>query len=42
MEKIMRYQIADYLNTGTAEEETYALMGTGFNTLDEESGSTDR
>lgn len=32
---IMRYQIADYLNTGTAEAETYSFMGTGYNTLDE-------
>lgn len=39
MEKVMRYQIADYLNIGTSEEEEYALMGTGFNTLDEEAGA---
>ncbi len=32
---IMRYQIADYLNTGTTETPSYALMGVGFNTLDE-------
>ena len=31
---IQRYQIADYLNVGT-DEETYELMGAGFNTLDE-------
>lgn len=29
---IQRYQIADYLNVGT-DEETYELMGAGFNTL---------
>lgn len=34
MSKVMRYQIADYLNIGTSEDE-YALMGNGFNTLDE-------
>lgn len=32
---VMRYQIADYLNTGTAESPEWALMGVGFNTLDE-------
>lgn len=39
MEKVMRHQIADYLNTGTAEEEAYALMGAGFNSLNEEAGA---
>lgn len=34
-ETVMRYQIADYLNTGTSGAETYSLMGVGFNTLDE-------
>ena len=34
MEKLMRYNIADYLNIGTDTEE-YALMGTGFNSLNE-------
>lgn len=34
MEMVMRYQVADYLNTGT-ESEDFALMGVGFNTLDE-------
>ena len=33
--KVMRYMIADYLNTGTSSEEAYSLMGTGFLTLDE-------
>lgn len=33
-ETVMRYQIADYLNTGTDAEE-WTLMGVGFNTLDE-------
>lgn len=35
MNKIIRYQIADYLNAGTAEAENYALMGAGFSALDE-------
>lgn len=35
MDAVMRYEIADYLNTGTAEAEAYSLMGVGFNTLDE-------
>ena len=34
MEKLMRYNIADYLNIGTDSEE-YAQMGTGFNSLNE-------
>ena len=33
-ETVFRYQIADYLNVGT-DTEKYALMGVGFNTLDE-------
>lgn len=33
--KVMRYQIADYLNVGTTGQEEYALMGNGFNSLDE-------
>jgi len=33
--KITRNLIADYLNTGTAETPVYSLMGTGFNTLNE-------
>lgn len=40
MDKIMRFQIADYLNVaekGSPEE--YALMGAGFNTLDETPGA---
>lgn len=34
---VMRYQVADYLNTAEAgaSAETYSLMGVGFNTLDE-------
>ena len=32
---VMRYQIADYINTGTESTETWSLMGVGFNTLDE-------
>lgn len=35
MEAVMRYQVADYLNVGGDSTETYALMGVGFNTLDE-------
>ena len=35
MEAVMRFQVADYLNTGTSSEEKYSLMGVGFNTLDE-------
>ncbi|MFV0315178.1 MAG: hypothetical protein ACK5I7_08765 [Anaerotignum sp.] len=34
-ETVMRHQIADYLNTGTQEVPKFALMGVGFNTLDE-------
>ena len=32
MDAVMRYQVADYLSTG---EDAFALMGVGFNTLDE-------
>lgn len=32
---VMRQQIADYLDTGTGDAPSYALMGVGFNTLDE-------
>lgn len=32
---VMRYQFADYINTGTDNSETWSLMGVGFNTLDE-------
>lgn len=35
-ETVMRYQVADYLNVGTSEEEEYELCGAGFTTLDEE------
>ena len=34
MKAVMRHEIADYLNVGT-DEESYVLMGVGFNTLDE-------
>lgn len=33
--KVMRYQIADYLDIGKEGTEEYELMGVGFNTLDE-------
>lgn len=32
MDAVMRYNVADYLSTG---KNTFALMGVGFNTLDE-------
>lgn len=35
MSNVMRYEIADYLDVGAASTEKYALMGVGFNTLDE-------
>lgn len=35
MKSVMRHQVADYLNTSKSGAESYALMGTGFNTLDE-------
>lgn len=35
MDAVMRHQVADYLNTGKSGAENYALMGVGFNTLDE-------
>ena len=34
-ETVMRYQIADYLNTGVEGVEEWSLCGAGFNTLDE-------
>lgn len=34
-ETVMRHQIADYLDVGTASTPKFALMGVGFNTLDE-------
>ncbi|WMI80351.1 hypothetical protein [Anaerotignum sp. MB30-C6] len=34
-ETVMRHQIADYLNTSTNGTPSFALMGVGFNTLDE-------
>ncbi|WP_304509671.1 hypothetical protein [Anaerotignum sp.] len=34
-ETVMRNQIADYLNTNTTDAPSFALMGVGFNTLDE-------
>lgn len=36
---IRRHQYADYLNVGTSETPQWALMGTGFTTLDEEPGA---
>ncbi len=38
MGKIMRYQIADYINVGKDNEE-YALMGAGFSALNEATGA---
>ncbi len=35
MNKVIRYQVADYLNTAASGDAAYALMGVGFNTLDE-------
>lgn len=35
MNKVIRYKVADYLNVGTGESAEYALMGAGFNALDE-------
>ena len=35
MDAVMRYQVADYLNTAKSGTESFALMGIGFNTLDE-------
>ena len=35
MNKIIRYQIADYLNTSKSGAGNYALMGAGFSALDE-------
>ena len=34
-EKVQRYKIADYINTGTAAAPVWAFCGAGFNTLDE-------
>ena len=34
-ETVMRHQIADFLNTGSNGLPKFALMGVGFNTLDE-------
>jgi len=34
-ETVMRHQIADFLNTGSNDTPKFALMGVGFNTLDE-------
>lgn len=33
--KVIRYQLADYLNVGTATSEQYELLGVGVNSLDE-------
>lgn len=35
MNKVIRYMIADYLNTGTSGSESYSLMNAGFTALDE-------
>lgn len=35
MNKVIRYMIADYLNTGTPTSETYSFMNAGFTALDE-------
>lgn len=35
MKKVIRYLVADYLNTGTAGKEEYSFMGSGFTSLDE-------
>ena len=35
MNKVIRYLVADYLNTGTAGKEEYSFMGSGFTSLDE-------
>lgn len=35
MKKVIRHQIADYLNVGSKETPEYALMGAGFTALDE-------
>lgn len=39
MRKVMRNKIADYLNIGEKDTPEYALMGAGFNTLDETVGA---
>lgn len=35
MNKVVRYMVADYLNTGTKDAEAWSLMGSGFTALDE-------
>ena len=35
MNKVIRYMIADYLNTATDSTATYSMMGAGFTALDE-------
>lgn len=35
MNKVIRYMVADYLDTGVSGTPAFSLMGTGFNTLDE-------
>lgn len=35
MKKVSRFDVADYLGTGKSGTEGFALMGLGFNTLDE-------
>ena len=34
--QVLRWMIADYLNTGTTGSPVYSLMGTGFNKIDEQ------
>lgn len=36
---VQRYDIADYLNVGSGEEENYVLMGVGFTSLNESPGA---
>lgn len=36
MAQIIRYMVSDFLNTGTSETPIWSLMGTGFNSLDEQ------
>ena len=36
---VLRHMIADYLNVGTESKPEWALMGTGFTTLDESPGA---
>lgn len=40
MKKVIRYMVADYLNTGTDDAENYSFMGSGFSALDENPSAT--